>query len=207
MKICFVSFNSTWIAILLIWNEVNTMCFVVAINLESLNYDKMLEVDASNHRHLICEMASIGNLFLVANVEGTVSIYNMPNWNEKVGVLAYNHTLFNMISLSSVTSTNIPIKNLLTLEKVEPKGKVKEGSFAVFTLTEWLYGYVSFINVCSRICSWGKVFLEIIESCWTKSFHKLPSKIFPDFFLEILEQNSKKLFYRSIFRDNFNLRI
>ena len=70
-------------------------------------------------------MACIGNLFLAASIEGVVSIYNIPNWNEKVGVIAHNHTLSNMISLSSMTSTNIPIKNLIILEKADTKAKIK----------------------------------------------------------------------------------
>ena len=72
---------------------------------------------------------------MVSNMAGTVSIYNIPQFGEKVGVIMHQNSLSSMMNLYSMTSTNIPIKNLLILENNDGKSN-RQGSFEVFTLNE-----------------------------------------------------------------------
>jgi hypothetical protein len=131
LKIHFVNFNSAWIGFAIVWNCENNICGIIAIDLATLNFSAVVHIDAPHPKYLFSDLASIGKFLLVSTVQGIVNIYQIPNFNEKVGVIMHQNSITNMISLSSMTSTNIPIKNLFILEKIMNK---KEGSFAIYTL-------------------------------------------------------------------------
>lgn len=64
-------------------------------------------------------METVGNLLLVANMSGLVSIYKIPEFKERVGCIMNNNSIADMVSYKSCTSTGIEMLNLLVLEKVE----------------------------------------------------------------------------------------
>jgi hypothetical protein len=64
---------------------------------------------------LIGSIEKAGKLFFVANLTGLVNIYKVPDFQNKVGCIMHNNRLADMVSATSVTSTNIQIANLFVL--------------------------------------------------------------------------------------------
>lgn len=62
-------------------------------------------------------METIGSLFLVANLGGFVSIYKINNLTNKIGYIMHLNEVCDMVSATSMTSTNIEMLNLFILEQ------------------------------------------------------------------------------------------
>lgn len=129
----FVRHQQAWVGIVLVWTSDMNKSALIGLDLGTFNPSLLMELTTEGSRmQLITEMETLGDsMLLVSSLSGTVTIYNIPNFQEKVGFIMHHNPIANMISSSINLSTGI---NLASLYIVERPGKKGNGSLAVYIL-------------------------------------------------------------------------
>lgn len=96
-------------AIAIAWSANTNLSALIAVNLSTMQHEVLAQEQTQNNnkRQLFSAIEKIGSLFLVANLNGLVTIFKIPDFKTKIGCISHNNSLADMVSSTSLTSTNI----------------------------------------------------------------------------------------------------
>lgn len=87
----------------------------MAVNVADMQESVLTFEQGKNINQLYTHIESVGGLFFLSSMSGFVSIYKIPDFNEKIGCIMHNNSITDIIGYKSLTSTQIEITNLFIL--------------------------------------------------------------------------------------------